>query len=131
MTFEKKVILDTCALLWLVSANSRLSKEALFTIENAGIAFISPISAWEISLKAAHGALDLPLTPEEWFNKAIKQHNLTVSSLDLEILFTANKLPWHHRDPADRFIIATAIREKACIITADPIFRKYGVKTIC
>jgi PIN domain nuclease of toxin-antitoxin system len=131
MTFEKRIILDTCAILWLASGNSRLSKEALDTIEHTTTAFISPISAWEISLKTANGALHLPLSPEEWFNKAIKQHNLTFSSLDTEILFAANRLPWHHRDPADRFIIATAIRENACIITADPIFRKYGVKTIC
>lgn len=131
MRFEKNIILDTCAILWLASGNSRLSKDAIDTIEQAGIAYISPISAWEISLKTAHGALRLPCAAETWFEKAIKQHNLTLAQLDTEILFAANRLPWHHRDPADRFIIATAIREKACIITADPVFQRYGVKTIC
>lgn len=131
MPFEKKIILDTCALLWLASGNSALSEDALDTIEHAGIAYISSISAWEISLKTAHGALHLPLAAEVWFEKAIVQHNLTLAPLDTEILFAANRLPWHHRDPADRFIIATAIREKASIITADPVFRRYGVKTIC
>jgi PIN domain nuclease of toxin-antitoxin system len=48
--FEKKVILDTCALLWLVSGDDKLSKNAKDIIKKASIAFLSAISAWEISL---------------------------------------------------------------------------------
>jgi len=128
--FEKRLILDTCALLWLAKGGTELSDNARSTIEHASIVFVSAISAWEISLKTARGGLDLPLSPEQWFTGVIENHHLTVASLDLPVLFEANNLPWHHNDPADRFIIATALHERAAVVTADRRFSSYGVKTI-
>ena len=128
--FEKKLMLDTCALIWLVSGADEISDNAKKQIENASLVYVSPISAWEISLKEQRGALKLPVQCEEWFCSAIENHNLTVYPLDYEILVFANRLPWHHKDPADRFIIASAIKEKAAIITADKRFRKYDIKVI-
>ncbi|MFH1760736.1 MAG: PIN domain-containing protein [bacterium] len=46
------------------------------------------------------------------------------------MLISANYLPCHHKDPADRFIIATALKEKAAVVTADERFKKYKVKVI-
>jgi len=128
--FDKKLILDTCALLWLVKGDEALSDAAREAIERASIVYVSAISAWEISLKTAKGGLELPMRPDEWFAMAIDNHNLALAQLDLEILFTANTLPWIHNDPADRFIIATAIKENAAVVTADEKFRSYKVKTI-
>jgi PIN domain nuclease of toxin-antitoxin system len=128
--FEKKVILDTCALLWLASEDENLSLRARDTIEQASMVLVSAISAWEISLKHAQKLLKLPLDPEVWFERVLTVHNLKVAPLTTTILFAANKLPWHHRDPADRFIIATALSEKAPVITADARFSHYGVRVI-
>ncbi len=128
--YEKKLILDTCALLWLASDNKALSQNAIQSIENASIVYVSAISAWEISLKSIQGALKLPIDSEKWFNLVLKNHNLILAPLDPNILIAANHLPLHHKDPADRFIIATAMRENAVIVTADQRFNRYDVKTI-
>lgn len=126
-----KLLLDTCGLLWLAAGSNRLSKETLYTIDNAPIAYVSAISAWEISLKAERGQLKLPMPVREWFISALEQHSLMLASLDVDILFAANQLPWHHRDPADRFIIATALNKGAVVVTGDDKFSMYEVDTIC
>ena len=128
--FEKNLILDTCALIWLVCGSDDISDKTREQIENASLVYISPISGWEISLKEERGVLKLPVKTEKWLTLAIENHNLTTVPLDFEIFVNANRLPWHHKDPADRFIIASAIKEKATIVTADKRFHKYGVKVI-
>jgi PIN domain nuclease of toxin-antitoxin system len=127
---EKKLLLDTCALLWLASDDEKLSNHARQTIEQASMVLVSAISAWEISLKFAQELLKLPVEPENWFERVLLAHKLTLRPIDTEILFAANRLPWHHRDPADRFIIATALKEKAPVVTGDSRFAQYGVRVI-
>jgi PIN domain nuclease of toxin-antitoxin system len=127
---RRHLILDTCALVWLVAGHDRLSEEARADIEAAQLVYICPISAWEISLKAEKGTLELPLPPLEWFNRALDVHHLALTDLSVEVLMHANTLPWHHRDPADRFIIATAQMENLTVVTRDERFKDYGVKTL-
>ncbi len=127
---RRQMILDTCALIWLVSGHDRLSQAAKTEIEAAQIVHVCPITAWEISLKCARGALELPLPPLEWFNRSLDVHHLTLTDLSVEVLMHANTLPWHHRDPADRFIIATAQMENLAVVTSDERFREYGVETL-
>lgn len=127
---SKNLILDTCALVWLVADDERLSMTARKEIEAAELVFVSPISAWEVSLKAARGGLELPLPPLEWFNRALVAHHLVLANLSVEIMVAANQLPWHHRDPANRFIIATAKQEGLAIVTADARFAAYEVDSI-
>ncbi len=126
-----KLLLDTCGLLWLAAGSNRLSNDTLHAIDNASIVYVSAISAWEISLKAERGQLNLPMPAHEWFVLALEQHSLVLASLDLDVLFAANQLPWHHRDPADRFIIATAMKKGAVIVTGDNKFSMYEVNIIC
>jgi len=127
---RRSLILDTCALVWLVSGHDRLSAEARTEIEAAQLVYVCPISAWEISLKCARKTLELPLPPLEWFNRSLDVHHLTLTSLSVEVLMHANTLPWHHRDPADRFIIATAQMENLTVVTSDERFKDYGVETL-
>lgn len=127
---ERALVLDTCALLWLAGNNPLLSDTARDHIRRASIVYVSAISAWEIGLKVTRGTLELPLEPQEWFTRVIAHHTLSVAPLDIDILMAANRLPWHHHDPADRFIIATAMRENAAIITADTAISSYEVRVI-
>jgi PIN domain nuclease of toxin-antitoxin system len=128
--FEKTIILDTCALLWLASGNKSLSESAKKQIDHASIVYVSAISAWEISLKYEQKQLVLPMDAEKWFSYVIEKHFLVLFPLDVSILFAANRLPPYHKDPADRMIIATAVRENAAVVTADLNFRKYDIKVI-
>lgn len=124
------LLLDTCAFLWLVSGQPGLSRRTLDRIDRARSVRISAISAWEISLKHARGAIILPGDPLDWFTAAVEAHGLTVAPLEIDILIGANRLPWHHRDPADRFIIATALRHSLTVVTSDQQFAQYGIAVI-
>lgn len=128
---SETILLDTCGLLWLATGHKNLSKNAKTRINKANILAISAISAWEISLKVAKGELELPEEPQTWFEQVVAHHDIRVHDLSTEIAFQANRLPWHHRDPADRFIIATAILYRMPIVTSDSNFAQYGVDVFC
>ena len=126
----ENLILDTCALIWLVSDDKKLSTHAREEIDAATVVYVSAISAWEVSFKTAKGQLKLPLPPLEWFRRSLDAHYLSLAPLSPEVLTRANELPWHHHDPADRFIIATATIDSLCVVTADKRFTKYGVPVL-
>jgi PIN domain nuclease of toxin-antitoxin system len=123
------LLLDTCGLLWLAAGHRRLSAPARRRIDSATLVGVSAITAWEVGLKAARGELKLPMEAEEWFEGAIAHHRLQVFEITPRIAFEANRLPWHHRDPADRFILATARLHHMAVVTADDNFAIYGVET--
>ena len=126
----RPLLLDTCAIIWIASDLTALTPEALSAIEDAQTVYYSPISAWEIALKAAFGRLTLPLTPREWFRRVVAHHGLEPIPLREDILFQSADLPRHHRDPADRLIIATAIIEGLPVVTGDTRFPAYGIETM-
>ena len=124
---RKSLILDTCALIWLTMENAMLSPEAVNAINATPLVYVSPISAWEIGQKVARNKITLPLPPREWFYKVVAKHTLHILPLSVEILLKAGELPLHHRDPADRFIIASALLNDLAIVTRDRLFQDYGV----
>jgi PIN domain nuclease of toxin-antitoxin system len=71
------------------------------------------------------------MPPGEWFTEALASHRLTLAALSVEVMLAANSLPWHHRDPADRFIIATARASGAAVVTTDRRFTAYDVTVLC
>ncbi|HWD19179.1 MAG TPA: type II toxin-antitoxin system VapC family toxin [Verrucomicrobiae bacterium] len=121
------VILDTCALLWLVNNDRKLSRVALKSIREAPFVYISAISGFEIAHKESAGKLSIAKSSTDWFQEAVEQHGLTILGLDSEICVAAAQLPFHHRDPCDRFIIATALLNHLTVVTADERFEEYGV----
>ena len=125
------MILDTCALLWLASGSKRLSRSTLREINESPVVYVSAISGFEIALKVAKGKLDLPNPPQEWFDKIVEHHGLSLFPLELNACITAAELPPIHDDPCDRFIIATAKLHDLTVVTADDRFEKYGVRVIC
>ena len=127
---HKRLFLDTCALLWLVQGSDLLVGEVRAAIDEAETVFVSVITAWEVSLKAERGQLDLPGEAEAWFNEALTKHNITLYPLSVSVLTRANKLPGIHRDPADRFIIASAMQENCPVVTADRKFSEYEVEVV-
>ena len=124
------VLLDTCALIWLGFGDENLSLVAKQRIEESEIVYVSPVSLWEISNKYRQGKIELPQVPREWFKNVCARHRLTTLPLTNEIMIAAGELPEHHKDPADRFIIATALENDLPVVTSDDKFEKYGVKTI-
>ena len=124
------MILDTCALLWLASGDKKLSRSALKEINSASAVYVSAISGFEIAIKVAKGKLKLPHAPQEWFEKVVEHHGLTVLPLELNVCIAAAELPRIHDDPCDRFIIATAKLNDLTVVTADEQFEKYGLTVL-
>ena len=125
-----RLLLDTCAFIWLATGDSRLSKGVRKAISTADCVFVSPISAWEIGQKYRQGKLKLPMEPQELFDAVVGHYALDIAPLDSTIMFKASMLPEHHKDPADRFIIATALLNGLAVVTADRHFSEYGIHVV-
>ncbi len=127
------VVLDTCAVLWLSAGSPDLSPAAAQAIDEAGEAIVSAISLTEIHRLLRRRRIQLPATSrtlDRWFQRVLKQHRLVCEPVTAEIAHRAELLPWHHRDPADRFILATAAMRKCPVISPDDLFKHYPVATL-
>jgi len=124
------VLLDTCALIWIAVSPERLSKKALHKIETASMLYASSVSAWEIAFKHRTGKLQLEIASEEFISRIKEAYEIEMLSVDEITMLKAANLPLIHRDPADRFIIATALLNSFDVITADRRFAEYGVRTL-
>ena len=125
------ILLDTCALLWLGFGDKSLSLNARQVIEETNTVYVSPISLWEIANKRSTGGLTLQLPTREWFARMCECHKLSLLPLSGEVMIRAGELPKHHKDPADRIIIAAALESNLVVVTTDHRFPEYGVTTIC
>ena len=124
------MLLDTCALLWLAEGSPHLSKATRDRLSAASVVYVSAISAFEIGLKHRSGKLVLPLPPTEWFASVVDHHALATHPLDWEVCLAATELPPLHKDPCDRFIIATAKKLGLTVVTADPNFKAYDIEVV-
>ena len=122
-----KLLLDTVAYLWAADASPRLSTSAAEAITNrANLVLFSIASAWEVSIKASLGKLKIVAD----FEDSLERFGATVLPISLDHTAAVLTLPLHHRDPFDRMLVAQAQRERAVVVTSDPIFAKYGVAVL-
>lgn len=126
-----KLLLDTCALLWLTSDSTRLGKQAAKAIDARDTElFFSDASTWELCLKWQAGKLGLPTPPRRWLPDQLAQWLIEVVPLEAEHFFRTTELPAHHRDPFDRLLVAQAIHLNLTIVTPDPAVTQYPVATL-
>lgn len=125
------MLLDTCALLWLSTGGSELSRQTRQLIQDAESVYVSAISSFEIAHKYARGGIELPCDPERWFSEVLRHHDIIEIRLDSTIAIASTKLSPFHKDPCDRFIIATALLNNLPVVTGDPAFTQYGIEVLC
>ena len=114
----------------LASTPDRISADVRRQIAESEVRYVSSMTFWEIVFKYQIGKLKLGLDPIVWLRRVEKKFALTVVGVSHEIMVNAALLPLHHRDPADRFIIAMALKMKLPVVTSDDNFPKYGVSTV-
>ena len=123
------ILLDTCALIWLVE-DAPLSPDARRLMDRSaasGEMYLSPVSAWEIGTLVRRGRLQLGEPAESWVTRVFGRPEAQVASLTPEVAIRSCFLPGNlHADPADRFIIATAIEMGLRLITRDERILRYG-----
>lgn len=125
------VLLDTHTFLWFILDDPQLSTDARLTIENgSNTVLLSPASPWEIAIKTSIGKLSL----DEPFNvlipREIRSNHFDLLPISVEHTAAVATLPYHHRDPFDRMLIAQAAVEDLPIVGADAKFDAYGVSRI-
>jgi PIN domain nuclease of toxin-antitoxin system len=102
----------------------------LGAIENQG-GFASSISIWELGIKIQRGKLDLGMPIDEFASRIAKTQAIQLLAVDTATWLRSLELPWDHRDPADRVIVATAVLRGVPLLTADAeIHRFAGVECI-
>jgi PIN domain nuclease of toxin-antitoxin system len=126
----RRVLCDTCALIWLATGDAKLSRVARAVIRDAELLCFSSISIWEIARKVKAGELEIPVSPAMFADMLVKRYGMKELPLDNAIMLRSSALPEIHKDPADRFIIATALLNDCVIVTGDRRFPEYGVETI-
>lgn len=115
------IVLDTHALLWMDRNDASLGEQTRRLIEDAwrsGAVAVSAISFWETAMLAQRRRIVLPVAVETW-RADLLQAGVQEIPIDGRIALRASSFHDLHRDPADRFIVATAIHHGALLITAD------------
>ncbi len=124
------IVLDTSALIFWTLDPQRLSPKAKQALEQADHILISSISLWEIALKVKRQKLDIPLPMNEYVDRLLRIGNLEILAVDIQTWLDNVDLPWDHRDPADRTIVALAVRNNCPLITSDEMIANFFAKTI-
>jgi PIN domain nuclease of toxin-antitoxin system len=132
------ILLDTHVLYWLVRGDGELSEESLVAIgenQQAGTLFVSPITAWELSVatqkKRVIGRPHLgDDTPERWFRAALRAAAARIIPIRQRIAYEAAKVAREsgHRDPGDCFLMATARVHRIPLVTRDELIRSIAAE---
>jgi PIN domain nuclease of toxin-antitoxin system len=126
-----RVLLDTCAFLWLAEGDPELSSRARDAIiDPTNEVYLSPTSVWEIVIKQALGRLVLKLPADRYVPEQRELHRIDTLPVTEPAALALARLPPHHRDPFDRLLVAQAVAEGCTIATPDPQIRRYPVSTI-
>jgi PIN domain nuclease of toxin-antitoxin system len=126
-----KLLLDTHAALWVLANDSRLSRKASELIGDEGnLCYLSAASVWEVAIKHSVDKLDAPSTFPLRFHADMALRGVTsLPVYDVHAAAVAS-LPFHHRDPFDRLLVAQAKTENMSIVSKDKILGAYGVEVL-
>jgi PIN domain nuclease of toxin-antitoxin system len=121
-------LLDTHTFIWFVQDEPELSPRAKELIESPDTeCFLSLASIWEISIKVSTGKLNLQEPLGEFLREQLVLNVIDVLPITFEHVTKVRELPFHHRDPFDRLIIAQSLLENLPVIGKDEWFDRYGL----
>jgi PIN domain nuclease of toxin-antitoxin system len=127
----QRLLLDTHTFLWWASDAPELSSTARKAIsDNRNECFLSIASCWEMAIKSSLGKLRLSKPVDRFVQDLMTENGFRLLVIDLRHTAKVESMPYHHRDPFDRLLLAQAITEKLTIVSADSIFSDYAVKRL-
>lgn len=114
------LLLDTPVLLWSLLEPERLPAEIITALtDKDNTLWVSPITTWEILVLAEKERIELDMDPEAWMREVLKTVPLTEAPLNHEVALQSQSIRLEHRDPADRFLAATALVYDLTLVTMD------------
>jgi PIN domain nuclease of toxin-antitoxin system len=118
-----RLLLDTHVVLWWSQGGSQLRAETRKRIQDADEVFVSAASAWEVSIKAALGKIEVPGPLLE----VVTASDFSPLPIDFAHAAAAGALPPIHADPFDRMLVAQAIVEQLRLVSHDRALARYAV----
>ena len=126
-----RLLLDTHAFLWMSLDDPKLCENArLLLADPNNDLLLSPASYWEIAIKMSIGSYALTEPLEDFVNREVERNELAILPIGVKHAGAVIQLPFHHRDPFDRMLIAQALCEDLTIIGKDEVFDHYKVKRL-
>lgn len=127
-----KILLDTHALLWALSGDTRLSPRARAVYEDADELFFSVVSLWEIGTKLGLKRADFALMDGWWRDvpRTLVAQGATRLDVEPDHCRIVAELPLHHRDPFDRMLIAQAIHAACAMLSVDAGLDAYAIERL-
>ncbi len=123
-----RLLLDTHSLLWYHFGDSKLSTVARAAIETPGAEILVSLATyWEIAIKVSNGKLGLSVTYLDFIRQAVTDNNFVPLSIEANHIAAVVGLPFHHRDPFDRLLVAQAMVEGIPLVTCDPHLAPYPI----
>jgi PIN domain nuclease of toxin-antitoxin system len=122
-----KLLLDTHAALWWLSDDPRFGADATRALtDHTNPVLLSAAVVWEVAIKRSLGKLEAP----EDLAPALLGVGVLPLSVTLEHAAAVERLPWHHRDPFDRLLVAQALEVGAALVSSDKPLSRYGVQVV-
>lgn len=126
-----RILLDTHTLIWFFAGNSQLSATARILIEDEdNHRLVSIASIWEMAIKESKGHLNLSVPFEDYIGQKLSLENFNLLNINLEHLNAIVTMPFHHKDPFDRLLIAQSMVEGIPILSKDSAFDAYSINRI-
>ncbi len=124
-----KILLDTHAFLWFIAGDMRLNAYARQLIEAPeNKRYLSAASIWEITIKASLGRLIAPTPPSILIRDHVWANAIDLLAISPEHFDILHTLPYHHKDPFDRLIVAQALHEDLILVTKDQALAAYNIR---
>lgn len=124
----RRVLLDTHVFVWALASPERIPAAGWTLLEDEEVDFLlSTASGWELAIKSALRKIVLPGGVRAFVADGCRSARVSMLSVDLSHLHVLESLPFHHRDPFDRMIIAQALGEGIPVLSYDRAFDGYGI----
>lgn len=125
-----KLLLDTCTFLWAVGGHPLGPRATALFCSPANDLYLSAASAVEIGVKYSLKRLLLAQPPDQLIPDQRRKHGIEVLPIEEEAGLHVARLPWLHKDPFDRLLVAQAIVHGMTILTPDALITQYPARTI-
>jgi PIN domain nuclease of toxin-antitoxin system len=115
-----RLLLDTHVWVWSLMTPERIDRQAVTALSGPETErFLSPVSVWELLVLIEKGRIEIEGEAESWVRETLAQGAFREASLNHEVALWSRKIELPHEDPADRFLVATALVYELTLVTAD------------